>query len=159
MEIVDSRVAAWKIKLVDTVADNASSGLIVMGGRLRRVDEVDLRLIGVVGSRGGDLIDTGAGAVALGNAARCVAWLANKLAAFGAKLQAGDIFLPGAVHKMVAVQPGKRLPRRARAPRCRHGPLPERGGCRVITPADIAERLIAAETKRVSATAPRVASA
>ena len=47
VEIVDSRVADWKIKLVDTVADNASSGLIVMGGRLRRVDELDLRLVGV----------------------------------------------------------------------------------------------------------------
>ena len=87
VEIVDSRVADWKIKLVDTVADNASSGLIVMGGRLRRVDELDLRLVGVAVSRGGELIDTGAGAAALGNPARCVAWLANKLASFGAKLQ------------------------------------------------------------------------
>jgi 2-keto-4-pentenoate hydratase len=106
VEIVDSRVADWKIKLVDTVADNASSGLIVMGGRLRRVDELDLRLVGVAVSRGGELIDTGAGAAALGNPARCVAWLANKLASFGAKLNAGDVVLPGAVHKMVPVQPG-----------------------------------------------------
>ena len=106
VEIVDSRVADWKIKLVDTVADNASSGLIVMGGRLRRVDELDLRLVGVAVSRGGELIDTGAGAAALGNPARCVAWLANKLASFGAKLHAGDVVLPGAVHKMVPVQPG-----------------------------------------------------
>ena len=52
VEIVDSRVADWKIKLVDTVADNASSGLIVMGGRLRRVDELDLRLVGVAVSPG-----------------------------------------------------------------------------------------------------------
>jgi 2-keto-4-pentenoate hydratase len=106
VEIVDSRVADWKIKLVDTVADNASSGLIVMGGRLRRVDELDLRLIGVAVTRGGELIDTGAGAAALGNPARCVAWLANKLAGFEAKLRAGDVVLPGAVHKMVGVQPG-----------------------------------------------------
>ena len=78
-----------------------------MGGRLRRVDELDLRLIGVAVSRGGELIDTGAGAAALGNPApRCVAWLANKLAGFSAKLHAGDVVLPGAVHKMVAVQPG-----------------------------------------------------
>ncbi|HVQ52003.1 MAG TPA: fumarylacetoacetate hydrolase family protein [Mycobacterium sp.] len=105
VEIVDSRVADWKIKLVDTVADNASSGLIVMGGRLRRVDELDLRLVGVAVSRGGELVDTGAGAAALGNPARCVAWLANKLASFGAKLHAGDVVLPGAVHKMVPVQP------------------------------------------------------
>jgi 2-oxopent-4-enoate hydratase len=106
VEIVDSRVADWKIKLVDTVADNASSGLLVVGGRMRPVAELDLRLLGVAVSRRGELIDTGAGAAALGNPARCVAWLANKLGAFGAGLKAGDIVLPGAVHKMVPVAPG-----------------------------------------------------
>lgn len=106
VEIVDSRVADWKIKLVDTVADNASSGLIVMGGRMRPVHELDLRLVGVTVTRGGELIDTGAGAAALGNPARCVAWMANKLAGFGAKLRVGDVVLPGAVHKMVGVEPG-----------------------------------------------------
>jgi 2-keto-4-pentenoate hydratase len=106
VEVVDSRVADWKIKLVDTVADNASSGLLVVGGRMRPVTELDLRLLGVVVSRAGEVIDTGAGAAALGNPARCVAWLANKLGSFGAGLKAGDIVLPGAVHKMVPVQPG-----------------------------------------------------
>lgn len=106
IEIVDSRVADWKIKLVDTVADNASCGLLVLGGRMRKVDELDLRLLGVAVSRGGRVIDTGAGAAALGNPIRCVAWLANKLAAFGASLKAGDVVLPGAVHRMVPVQPG-----------------------------------------------------
>ena len=106
VEVVDSRVADWKIKLVDTVADNASSGLIVLGGRMRRVEQLDLRLLGVVVSRGGEMIDTGAGAAALGNPARCVAWLANKLGSFGAGLRAGDVVLPGAVHKMVPVEPG-----------------------------------------------------
>jgi 2-keto-4-pentenoate hydratase len=106
VEIVDSRIADWRIKLVDTVADNASSGRLVVGGRMRRVDEVDLRLIGMVISRDGEVIDTGAGAAALGNPARCVAWLANKLGALGAQLNAGDVVLPGAVHRMVTVQPG-----------------------------------------------------
>jgi 2-keto-4-pentenoate hydratase len=106
VEVVDSRVADWKIKLVDTVADNASSGLMVLGGRLRSVADLDLRLLGVVVTRHGELLDTGAGAAALGNPARCVAWLANKLAAFGASLWAGDVVLPGAVHKMVPVRPG-----------------------------------------------------
>ena len=106
VEIVDSRVADWKIKLVDTVADNASSGLLVLGGRMRPVEELDLRLLGVVVSRGGELLDTGAGAAALGNPARCVAWLANKLSTLGSGLRAGDVVLPGAVHKMVPVQPG-----------------------------------------------------
>ena len=106
VEIVDSRVADWKIKLVDTVADNASSGLLVLGGRMRPVAELDLRLLGVAVSRHGQLIDTGAGAAALGNPARCVAWLANKLGGFGAGLRAGDVVLPGAVHRMVAVRAG-----------------------------------------------------
>jgi 2-oxopent-4-enoate hydratase len=106
VEVVDSRVADWKIKLVDTVADNASSGLIVLGGRMRRVEDLDLRLLGVVVSRGGEMIDTGAGAAALGNPARCVAWLANKLGSFGEGLKAGDVVLPGAVHAMVPVEPG-----------------------------------------------------
>jgi 2-keto-4-pentenoate hydratase len=106
VEIVDSRVADWKIKLVDTVADNASSGLLVLGGTLHRAMDLDLRLLGVVVSRGGQLLDTGAGAAALGNPARCVAWLANKLAGFGDGLRAGDVVLPGAVHRMVPVAPG-----------------------------------------------------
>jgi 2-keto-4-pentenoate hydratase len=106
VEIVDSRVADWKIKLVDTVADNASSGLLVTGGRMRPVADLDLRLLGVVISRHGQLLDTGAGAAALGNPARCVAWLANKLGSFGEGLKAGDVVLPGAVHKMVPVEPG-----------------------------------------------------
>jgi 2-keto-4-pentenoate hydratase len=57
-------------------------------------------------SRNGEIIDSGAGAAALGNPARCVAWLANKLGEFGEGLKAGDIVLPGAVHKMVPVEPG-----------------------------------------------------
>src|SRR6202000_1934509 len=100
------RVADWQIKLVDTVADNASSGLLVVGGNLRQVTDIDLRLVGVMVTRHGELVDTGAGAAVLGHPARCVAWLANKLASFGASLRAGDIILPGAVHRMIGVRPG-----------------------------------------------------
>ena len=106
VEIVDSRIADWRITLVDTVADNASCGLLVLGGTLHKVTDLDLRLLGVVVTRGGRLLDTGAGAAALGNPARCVAWLANKLATFGDSLRAGDVVLPGAVHRMVPVSPG-----------------------------------------------------
>jgi 2-oxopent-4-enoate hydratase len=106
VEVVDSRVADWKIKLVDTVADNASSGLFVIGGRMRPVTDLDLRLLGAAVYRNGELLDTGAGAAILGNPARCVAWLANKLGSLGDGIRAGDIVLPGAVHKMVPVQPG-----------------------------------------------------
>jgi 2-keto-4-pentenoate hydratase len=60
----------------------------------------------MVMTRNGAVIDSGAGAAALGNPARCVAWLANKLATFGASLKRDDIVIPGALHRMVAVQPG-----------------------------------------------------
>ena len=106
IEVVDSRIADWRIRLVDTVADNASSGRVVVGGRLTRVTDVDLRLVGMLFHRNGAPIDSGAGAAALGNPARCVAWLANKLAAFDTGLRRGDIVLPGALHRMVPVRPG-----------------------------------------------------
>jgi len=106
IEIVDSRIAGWKIKLIDTVADNASSARLVIGGKLTPVTDFDLRLGGMIMTRNGAVIDSGAGAAALGNPARCVAWLANKLAAFGASLNRDDIVIPGALHRMVPVQPG-----------------------------------------------------
>src|SRR4051794_19264187 len=73
IEVIDSRVADWKIKLPDTIADNASSARVVCGGRLTPVDELDLRLIGMALSRNGEVVATGAGAAVLGNPIRCVA--------------------------------------------------------------------------------------
>jgi 2-keto-4-pentenoate hydratase len=106
IEVVDSRIADWRIQLVDTVADNASCGRVVIGGRLTAVTAVDLRLVVMLFYRNGVPVDSGAGAAALGNPASCVAWLANKLAGFGAGLRAGDIVLPGALHRMVPARPG-----------------------------------------------------
>ena len=81
---------------MDTVADNASSGRLVLGGRLTDVTDLDLSVVGMVISRNGALLHTGAGAAVLGNPARCVSWLANKLASFGAALHSGDVVLSGA---------------------------------------------------------------
>jgi 2-keto-4-pentenoate hydratase len=106
VEIVDSRVVDWRIRLVDTVADNASCGLLVVGARLTPVAGIDLRLVGMALSRNGEVIDTGAGAAALGNPARCVVWLANRFGTLGSSLAAGDVILPGAVHQMVPVRRG-----------------------------------------------------
>ena len=106
IEIGDSRIADWRIQLVDTVADNASSGRLVLGGKLTAVTDLDLSVIGMVISRNGALLHTGAGAAVLGNPARCVAWLANKLASFGAALHSGDVVLSGALHRLVPVLPG-----------------------------------------------------
>lgn len=106
MEIVDSRIADWQITLVDTIADNASCGRLVLGGTLTPVTALDLRLTGMLLFRNGVAIDSGAGAAALGNPARCVAWLANKLGGLGSGLHRGDIVLPGALHRMTPARPG-----------------------------------------------------
>ncbi len=106
LEIVDSRVADWKIKLQDTIADNASSGLYVLGGKPVSVDQIDLASLGVVLSKNGEIMNTGVGAAALGHPATCVAWLANKLHEFGITLRAGEVILSGALSAAVNAEPG-----------------------------------------------------
>lgn len=97
IEIVDSRIRDWKIKLPDMVADNASSARLVLGGRMAAAKDLDLRLIGMILEKNGELVNSGAGAAVWGNPAAAVAWLANKLAEFGICLEAGEIILSGAV--------------------------------------------------------------
>jgi len=96
LEIVDSRVRDWRIKIQDTVADNASSARFVLGGRLTRVENLDLSLIGMVFKKNGEVISTAAGAAVLGHPAAAVAWLANKLGEYGITLKAGEVVLSGA---------------------------------------------------------------
>lgn len=106
IEIVDSRVAGWDISIVDTVADNASSGLFVLGTAPRRIAEVDLRLCGMVLEHAGEPVSVGAGAACLGNPAHAVAWLAETLTRAGRPLRAGEVVLSGALGPMVPVTPG-----------------------------------------------------
>lgn len=106
IEIIDSRVADWKIKLPDTIADNASSARVVCGGKLTAIDDLDLRLLGMALSVNGKVAATGAGAAVLGNPIRCIAWLANKLGEFGVPLRAGDVVIAGALHAALPVAPG-----------------------------------------------------
>lgn len=106
IEIADSRVAGWDISIVDTVADNASSGRYVLGTRPVRLADVDLRLCGMVLEHAGEPVSVGAGAACLGNPLHAVAWLAGTLAAAGSPLRAGDLVLSGALGPMVPVTPG-----------------------------------------------------
>jgi len=106
LEIVDSRIADWKIKLQDTVADNASSGLYVLGGKPVKPDAIDLPQVGMVLYKNGEIMNTGVGAAALGDPAACVAWLANKLFEFGISLKEGEVILSGALSAAVNAQPG-----------------------------------------------------
>ena len=106
IELVDSRIRDWRIGLIDTIADLASSAATVLGGRVVPLDDVDLRLVGMVISRGGVTVDSGAGAAALGNPARAVAWLANTLAPYNVELQPGWFIMTGALHRAFEVTPG-----------------------------------------------------
>ncbi|MGN9777966.1 2-keto-4-pentenoate hydratase [Micromonospora sp. H33] len=106
IEIVDSRIAGWDISIVDTVADNASSGLFVLGTTPRRLADVDLRLAGMVLEHAGEPVSVGAGAACLGNPLHALAWLAQTLARSGDPLRAGDVVLSGALGPMVPVTPG-----------------------------------------------------
>ncbi|WP_111646529.1 2-keto-4-pentenoate hydratase [Paranoxybacillus vitaminiphilus] len=106
LEIVDSRIVDWKIRLEDTVADNASSGLYVLGGKPIPVHSVDVAQIGMALYRNGEVVNTGVGAAALGHPAFCVAWLANKLYEYGKELRAGEVVLSGALSAAVSAEPG-----------------------------------------------------
>ncbi len=102
-EIIDSRIKDWKIKIQDTVADNASSAMIVPGSKLVPVDQVNLKYVGLVLEKNGEIIDTAAGAAVLGHPALAVAWLVNKLSEFGIALEPGEIVLSGSLTKAYEV--------------------------------------------------------
>ncbi len=108
-EVVDSRIEAWKIRIQDTVADNASSGLFVLGDDRVKPGDVDFYSCGMVVEKNGEIISTGAGAAALGSPLTCVAWLANTLGTFGEKLVAGDIVLSGSLVPLEPVVAGDEM--------------------------------------------------
>lgn len=108
-EIVDSRIENWDIRLQDTVADNASSALFVLGDRLVDPRSLDLALAGMVLEKNGEVVLTGAGAAALGSPVNAVAWLANTLGRYGEGLRAGDVVLSGSLAAMVPVEAGDYL--------------------------------------------------
>ena len=102
LEIIGSRVGGGKLTLLDSVADNGSAGAFVLGGRLTPIEQVDLRLLGMILEKNGRLVNSGCGAEVMGHPAAAVAWLANKLAEFDISLKAGHIILSGA---LTAAQP------------------------------------------------------
>ncbi len=108
-EIVDSRIRDWKIGIADTVADNASCGVFVLGDRLVDPRDVDLGTCGMVLEKNGEIVATGAGAAALGHPANAVAWLANTLGRQGIALEAGEVVLSGSLAAMVPVTAGDSL--------------------------------------------------
>jgi 2-oxopent-4-enoate/cis-2-oxohex-4-enoate hydratase len=108
-EIVDSRIRDWKIKIQDTVADNASCGVFVLGDHAVDPRKVDLTTCGMVLEKNGEIAATGAGAAALGSPVNAVAWLANTLGKLGIPLKAGEVILSGSLAAMLPVKAGDNL--------------------------------------------------
>ncbi|MFP5072520.1 2-keto-4-pentenoate hydratase [Pseudonocardia nantongensis] len=106
MEIVDSRITDWRIRLADTVADLASNGAVATSSQLTPLNGWDPRLVGMTLTRNGELIDTGAGAAALGDPVAAVAWLANTLGESGVALEPGHLIMTGALHAAVPMSQG-----------------------------------------------------
>lgn len=106
IEIVGSRIRNWDIRLVDTIADNASSGLFVLGTEPKTLQGLDLRLAGMCMELRGEPVSLGAGAACLGNPLNAAVWLARKMVAVGQPLKVGDVIMTGALGPMVAVTPG-----------------------------------------------------
>lgn len=106
-EIVDSRIRDWKIKVQDTVADNASCGYFLLGQDAVSPKSVDLTTCGMVMELNGQVISTGAGSAALGaSPVSCVVWLANTLGRLGTPLKAGEVILSGSMVPLQPVKPG-----------------------------------------------------
>lgn len=106
MEIVDSRIKDWRIGILDTVADNASAGVYVIGSRPVALGALDMQLCGMVMERCGAPVSFGAGAACMGNPLAAAVWLARKMAGLGRPLVAGDVILSGALGPMVPARPG-----------------------------------------------------
>ena len=106
LEVIDSRYQDFKFDLVSVVADNSSSSRYVVGGRPARVDDVDLRTLGVVVEKNGEICEVGAGAAVLGHPAASVAMLANMLADRGESIPAGSFIMTGGITAAVAAQAG-----------------------------------------------------
>lgn len=106
LEIVDSRIADWKINILDTVSDNASCGKYVLGSKKTGINDFDRFTETMELFVNGESRGSGIGSAVLGDSAYCVAWLANKMREFGTLLKAGDVILPGALSAMVPVVKG-----------------------------------------------------
>ena len=109
LEIPDSRIRGWDISIVDTVADNASSGLFVLGDDLVPLEKVDLPSVTMIMRSAGQVVSAGTGADCLGSPLTAVAWLARTSRSYGSPLRAGDIVLSGALGPMVPVTPGSQF--------------------------------------------------
>ena len=109
IEIVDSAINDWKITLVDTIADNASCGLYVLGFEPRRVGDLPLAGCAMDFRKNGETVSVGAGVACLGHPLSATYWLAKQMAVLGQPLRAGDVVMSGALGPMTALAKGDRV--------------------------------------------------
>jgi 2-keto-4-pentenoate hydratase len=109
IELIDTRIKDWKIKLCDTIADNASSAGWVLGEARVSPKDIDIKNIDAALTRNGEVVAKGRSDAVLGNPVTAVAWLARKVEAFGVRLKAGDIVLPGSCTKAFDANPGDKF--------------------------------------------------
>lgn len=108
IEVVASRITGWNITIVDTVADNASSGAFVLGNRPVRLRDVDLRTCAMTMTIDGEVVSEGVGEACLGHPLNAALWLARTMAGRGAPLRAGDVIMSGALGRMAPISAGQR---------------------------------------------------
>ncbi|MDT5093540.1 MAG: 2-keto-4-pentenoate hydratase [Mycobacterium sp.] len=106
IELIDTRITDWKIKLCDTISDNASSAGFVLGKSRVAPKDVDVKGIDAVLTRNGEVVAKGRSDAVLGNPVTAVAWLARKVESFGVRLRKGDIVLPGSCTRAIDARPG-----------------------------------------------------
>ncbi|GIZ97698.1 2-keto-4-pentenoate hydratase [Tsukamurella sp. TY48] len=106
LEVVDSRIRDWNISIVDTVADNASSGGVVLGSKPTRIDALDLREVGCTFWISNNQVGTGTGGAVLGSPINALVWLANTVGPLGTTLEPGHVVLPGSMTRAESVRPG-----------------------------------------------------
>ncbi len=106
IELIDTRITNWQVKLCDTIADNASSAGWVLGKERVSPKDIDIRNIDAVLKCNGEVLGEGRSDAVLGNPVTAVAWLARKVDQFGVRLKAGDVVLPGACMRAFDAKPG-----------------------------------------------------
>lgn len=106
LEIVDSRIEDWKIRIQDTISDSASYAAIVMGSRLTPLTNLDLDIVGMAAYKNGELVHASSSAAVMGNPINAIIWLVNKMLGFGLEFKKGEVVLSGSLTPVFSMQAG-----------------------------------------------------